>query len=458
MCEFDSSENLIGDTDNPEIGNFDEIYDKVYKDNIDTLSGKNVNLTYAATEDQLIGNTTRNFSKDYLKNYKLDQTINNTFGIGSNEKLDFNGDGTINSLDMTAAKAAGELDKHEAAKTAFMKRLTNPQTQAEKNVLIGELAEYWTEHNRTAFNNRRAKMGLGDDLFDFPWKKGIALPTTDAGQRDKAFVDSIVNGNETIKHGDNEFVLKNDGFYYQTRGKAYKGEELIMDGQFSKTQLIQSLGGIYKNIPNDFYPGSGVGDFLVTFKTGDVSVEGDIDINTIGITTPQTTTPQTTTPPATTPPTTVPPTTATTWRTNKNIEAKRVDKFNVMGSVGNNKANIFKKDKDGNAKPITVKVGPGKIATVTGVRAVGEKLIVDVEAPFGQGGAKTMGQFLKAGRGSNRGQFQFYPNAEIYDQLKGEDKKDFDAFVLAIETDPAFQLEVMKSVQGDKDFNPADYK
>ena len=95
---------------------------------------------------------------------------------------------------------------------------------------------------------------------------------------------------------------------------------------------------------------------------------------------------------------------------------------------------------------------------VTGVRAVGEKLIVDVEAPFGQGGAKTMGQFLKAGRGSNRGQFQFYPNAEIYDKLKGEDKKDFDAFVLAIETDPAFQLEVMKSIQGNKDFNPVDYK
>ena len=26
--------------------------------------------------------------------------------------------------------------------------------------MIGELAEYWTEHNRTAFNDRRAKMGL----------------------------------------------------------------------------------------------------------------------------------------------------------------------------------------------------------------------------------------------------------------------------------------------------------
>jgi hypothetical protein len=136
-----------------------------------------------------------------------------------------------------------------------------------------------------------------------------------------------------------------------------------------------------------------------------------------------------------------------TWRSNKNINAASVDQFNIKGSAGEGKANIFK-----NNKPINVKVGGG-MATVTGVRADGDKLVVDVEAPFNMGGEKTMGEFSKSGNG-----FKFTPNKKIYSQLKGQDKKDFDAFVLAIETDPAFAMEIMKSVNGESDFNPADYK
>jgi len=136
-----------------------------------------------------------------------------------------------------------------------------------------------------------------------------------------------------------------------------------------------------------------------------------------------------------------------TWRSNKKINAASVDQFNIKGSVGEGKANIFK-----NNKPINVKVGGG-MATVTGVRADGDKLVVDVDAPFNMGGEKTMGEFSKSGNG-----FKFTPNKEIYKQLKGDDKKDFDAFVLAIETDPAFAMEIMKSVNGESDFNPADYK
>ena len=138
---------------------------------------------------------------------------------------------------------------------------------------------------------------------------------------------------------------------------------------------------------------------------------------------------------------------ATTWRSNENINAASVDQFNIKGSSGEGTANIFK-----NNKAINVKVAGG-MATVKGVRADGDKLVVDVEAPFNMGGEKTMGEFSKSGNS-----FKFNPNKEIYSQLKGEDKKDFDAFVLAIETDPAFAMEIMKSVEGQTDFNPADYK
>ena len=162
---------VVKGTKTPVITNFDEIKDRVHRDNVDVLSGKNVNLTYAATEDQLVGNTTRNFSKDYLKNYKLDTVINNTFGIGSDiiTMADINGDKVINELDTIEAEKRGELNKHNAAKNAFIKELTNPKTQAEKKLLINELAEYWTEHNRTVFNDRRGKMG--SDTKDPAWKQ-----------------------------------------------------------------------------------------------------------------------------------------------------------------------------------------------------------------------------------------------------------------------------------------------
>ena len=138
---------------------------------------------------------------------------------------------------------------------------------------------------------------------------------------------------------------------------------------------------------------------------------------------------------------------ATTWRSNEKVQAFRVDQFNVKGSSGAGAADIFK-----NNEAINVEVAGG-MATVKGVRADGDKLVVDVEAPFNMGGEKTMGEFSKSGNS-----FKFNPNKEIYSQLKGEDKKDFDAFVLAIETDPAFAMEIMKSVEGETDFNPVDYK
>ena len=140
-------------------------------------------------------------------------------------------------------------------------------------------------------------------------------------------------------------------------------------------------------------------------------------------------------------------TNVTSWRSNKDINAGSVDQFNIKGSVGTGKANIFK-----NNKPIEVKVAGG-MATVTGVRAVGNSLIVDVDAPFGQGGEKTMGSFGKVD-----GKYVFKGNKEVYGELKGQDKKDFDAFVLAVETDPRFGDEILKSVSGTTDFNPKDYK
>jgi|TARA_R110002020_G_scaffold208057_1_gene413710 hypothetical protein len=137
-----------------------------------------------------------------------------------------------------------------------------------------------------------------------------------------------------------------------------------------------------------------------------------------------------------------------TFRDDPNIDATRVDKFTIQGSTGEGTANILK-----NGEVIDVEV-MGGLATVTGVRAVGNELIVDVEAPLGQGGAKTMGKFIIDEITED---YKFEPNNEIYGQLKGDDKADFDAFVAAIEEDKEFATQVIASVEGITDFNPSEY-
>jgi len=143
----------------------------------------------------------------------------------------------------------------------------------------------------------------------------------------------------------------------------------------------------------------------------------------------------------------------TTWRDNTEIDSKRVDKFSVQGSDGENKANILK-----NGKPITAKISAG-LATVTGVRAEGNDLIVDVELTIAaqlasgeKSGPRSMGKFVKSGDG-----YKFEPNKDIYGELKGEDKKDFDAFIKAVESDPEFAKQLLASVTGTNDFNPSEY-
>ena len=140
-----------------------------------------------------------------------------------------------------------------------------------------------------------------------------------------------------------------------------------------------------------------------------------------------------------------------TFRNNPNIDTERVDKFSVMGSRGTNEANIFK-----NGEVITANVGPGGMATVTGVRAEGNNLIVDIDAPAwtGQGGPRTMGTFVYADFTDT---YKFEPNKEVYDQLEGEDKLDFDAFIAAVEGDAEFARQILAAVTGTTDFITSEY-
>lgn len=138
-------------------------------------------------------------------------------------------------------------------------------------------------------------------------------------------------------------------------------------------------------------------------------------------------------------------TNTTTFRSTMNSgNQERVNKFKIVGSSGTNKAKIFK-----NNEPITadIKVAGGLVTvSITGVKALGDRLIVGTTR-----GDQDLGRFEKRGD-----KYVFVPG-NAYKYLDGEDKKDFDAFKDAIESDSAFAEEVRKSVTGNTDFETKNY-
>ena len=137
-------------------------------------------------------------------------------------------------------------------------------------------------------------------------------------------------------------------------------------------------------------------------------------------------------------------TTSTFRDTMSSSDQGRVNKFKIVGTSGAGKANIFK-----NNKPIRAKVpveGGFFAVNITGVRAEGDNLVVGTSI-----GDKDLGRFEKRGD-----KYVFVPG-DAYKYLEGEDKKDFDAFRTAIETDTAFAEEVRGSVTGTSIFNTSNY-
>ena len=128
----------------------------------------------------------------------------------------------------------------------------------------------------------------------------------------------------------------------------------------------------------------------------------------------------------------------------KNVDRSSLNRMTIQGSAGSNKANILR---DG--KPITSKKSG---VTVTGVRAQGNDVVVDAKF-LGMNQTGDLGRFKQSGNG-----FKFVPGKD-YKKLgqSPKDKKDFDNFVRAVESDPSFAAEVLASVRGNKDFLPKNY-
>ena len=120
-----------------------------------TLLSKDTNFNYIATSPQNIqgGRGERIYKDDLGMSTEIDKTIVDQLGLGSDilTLADVNGDGVVNATDSdpkVLKKFNIELDKHNEAKALIIEKLTNPQTQAERDIAAGELANYWTDFAR----------------------------------------------------------------------------------------------------------------------------------------------------------------------------------------------------------------------------------------------------------------------------------------------------------------------
>ena len=139
------------------------------------------------------------------------------------------------------------------------------------------------------------------------------------------------------------------------------------------------------------------------------------------------------------------------FRSDSSIDAARVDKFSLQ-AINPGEASILK-----NNAPITAEID-GEPATVTGVRAVGNKLIVDIDIAVPIIGnvpqKKIMGEFVLD---EITNTYKFEPNSNIYNQLTEEDKLDFDAFVAAVQQDKVFATQLLTAVMEGTNFIPSEY-
>tara|TARA_R110001592_G_scaffold178398_2_gene419175 strand:+ start:494 stop:2482 length:1989 start_codon:yes stop_codon:yes gene_type:complete len=116
-----------------------------------TLLSPEANFNYIATNPIAIhGSSERTYKDDLGMSTGINEAIVNQLGLGSDilTLTDVNGDGKVNATDSdpkVLKEFNVELDKHNEAKALIIEKLTNPQTQAEREIAADELANYWTD-------------------------------------------------------------------------------------------------------------------------------------------------------------------------------------------------------------------------------------------------------------------------------------------------------------------------
>jgi len=134
----------VGKTKNLAHTSFDRVGASIYNDYNSLFLNEETNIQDLATREILVGNTNRTYKNDIGSNGGIDEAIINQLGIGSD---------VFTAKELADGKIdANELAKYEGAKAEIIEKLTNPQTQSEREVAASELARYWTSHAKAEFD------------------------------------------------------------------------------------------------------------------------------------------------------------------------------------------------------------------------------------------------------------------------------------------------------------------
>jgi len=135
---------VIGKTKTLAHTSFDRVGASIYNDYKSLFFSGKTDIQDLTTREILVGNTNRTYKDDIGSNGGIDEAIINQLGIGSD---------VFTAKELADGKIdANELAKYEGAKAEIIEKLTNPQTQSEREVAASELARYWTSHAKAEFD------------------------------------------------------------------------------------------------------------------------------------------------------------------------------------------------------------------------------------------------------------------------------------------------------------------
>ena len=218
-----------------------------------TLLSKDTNFNYIATSPQNIqgGRGERTYKDDLGMSAGINTAIINQLGLGSDilDEGDVNGDGEVNATDSDPEVLKIyhiELDKHNEAKALIIEKLTNPQTQAEREIAAGELANYWTDFARQEHTF----------IQEENEPKGTSA-LTKGQQNKKNNLATFVNGNAGMYNGYN--VDKENLTITSPDGKSMSPQEFV--DKVTNTQFAIDANTIFKG---DWSQGSAASTETVT--------------------------------------------------------------------------------------------------------------------------------------------------------------------------------------------------
>ena len=163
--------------------------------------------------------------------------------------------------------ARGDLIKEE-----IVGRLINPKTPSDEKVALSTIKEYYINMAHSIFNTTRTalvneqneiknrasgKTGTTETTpktVDLPWQKGLKEPTNIQARASHDLVQEILNEQGEVKDGNDVYTRQKDGTYKLTHEISGGKRSPISGGEVrTKVSMIQLGGGIYGNIPDDYF-------------------------------------------------------------------------------------------------------------------------------------------------------------------------------------------------------------